>query len=383
MARVSLLLGTFALTMWSVPAFRALVNISSHTGEQLALTAGSNVSTRGVLWTKEQVIKYLYHEQTPHPVFGNGHRILDRRGIHPDSPKAREVQERFRAQRIIMLKLHLLDGIGSLGAISEVLKAAVAFGIIATKYENKQHQTLARQVVDKCVELYNGDDWKAKVPVLTEEYQHKIGVKQDAYEKDDAMNHYFTIYLMTWKPQKEGVIHTHGESACSFKFLKETDGAANLNFELDRRTYHTNAFTDGKEHKGFAVAQDDPRARDYKANLKSLTAYEVIQSRDLIGKKVAYIQDDIGAHRIDNMGLEHVYSIHIYYPAYEYFWLFSNPWAKEPQDYHFKEGASDPHDKPFRNWGYSNFKANHGKRPDPRSFLPTGGLRPGLSNESP
>jgi len=298
------------------------------------------------LRTKEDVISYLY---------SSGGLGLDPRGINPALPLK---HARWSAQRILMTKLHQVESIWSLDALSEVLNAAVAFDIIATVYDDVLHQTLARQVVDKCVELYSGRDWKDKVPVKERDFSEfnvKMGTKQVAYGET---NHFFTIYLMTWLPGKEGIIHTHGESACSFKFLSATRGAVNNNYELGEGTRLTRAFRDGALHKGYTGEPEK-----YHATLNSLDPVSVIQSEDLMGKKVAYIQDDIGAHRIDNKGKEEVHSIHIYFPAYEATWVFSDAGTA----HHFQTGNR------IEVWTYKEFLKSHPDKPPRNYFLP----RPG------
>eukprot|EP00928_Gymnodinium_smaydae_P006787 TRINITY_DN1241_c0_g4_i1.p1 TRINITY_DN1241_c0_g4~~TRINITY_DN1241_c0_g4_i1.p1 ORF type:complete len:765 (-),score=97.87 TRINITY_DN1241_c0_g4_i1:146-2440(-) len=313
----------------------------SATSSTLLQLQGSKFSLR----TKREVLNYLYGSE----------------GLPRDGIKLADSHARGAAAATIMKKMSTVESILSLDALEEVLNAAVAFGIIATVYDDKAHQELARLVVDKSVELYAGDDWKDKVPVDRDfgPFNLKMGTKQLAYGE---LNHFFTIYLMTWLPGKRGLVHTHGESACSFKFLSATPGAANLNFKLKGEgTSLTRAFLDGAKHHGYT---EDPDK--YHAALDSLRPFERVEAESLLGKKVAYIQDDIGAHRIDNDGTAPVHSIHVYYPAYEAAWVFTN-WDDDGNARQFKNSTR------IEVWTYKKFKEDHPEIPDPMAFLPGGG----------
>lgn len=153
----------------------------------------------------------------------------------------------------------------------------------------------------------------------------------------------FVILLLAWMPLGKypeisrggvGVAHTHGQAACSFKFLKAVQGCGNTFYDItgtmsdgsgtksavpNKNTFtETNIFDDGEKHTG---ACDDP---NYKPILVDPgMGREYIESDQILGENVAYIQDELGAHSIDNLNTEEIaYSIHIYYPPYEAAWTF-------------------------------------------------------------
>jgi len=160
----------------------------------------------------------------------------------------------------------------------------------------------------------------------------------------------FQILLLTWLPGKKGAIHTHGESACAFKFLKDVNmdvkleklhrdpkvpsederfvlgeegktwGAVNHFYDVnaDRKYNKTVAFRDGRKHVGYALDPDN-----YTPALRSTTPRATLSSLELSGRAVGYIQDDLGAHSIDNYGEHHAYSVHIYFPPYAKTFVFT------------------------------------------------------------
>jgi len=141
-------------------------------------------------------------------------------------------------------------------------------------------------------------------------------------------NSRFVILILAWLPVGKypwvgvggvGVAHTHGQATCNFKFLNVVEGAGNTFYDIgDGTSNTTDMFTDGLPHKG--TCNDN----NYKPILLNpATGRQFIESKDLIGDTSGFIQDDYGAHSIDNLNTEEiVYSIHIYYPPYAHAWAF-------------------------------------------------------------
>jgi len=118
----------------------------------------------------------------------------------------------------------------------------------------------------------------------------------------------------------------------------------------------TEMFKDGKEHKG--------GCKDHAYRpilLKPDVGRQFIESKDLIGPKSGFIQDDYGAHSIDNLNTtDIVFSIHVYYPPYPEAWAFhKNPKNKEQKTCKARKGITG---------GHSNCKESYFKTCTPTSM---------------
>jgi hypothetical protein len=234
---------------------------------------------------------------------------------------------RLAAKEVMLESLRQVNNIKTLPALEEFLKIASGFGIIRRTYESTTEQIWAREIVDNSLALYDGSDYHKFFKPADEVEDDPNGMKWKTVMKYarsvfGTMNHFFGIYIMTWLPDMEGIIHSHGESACSFKFLTEARGFASQGFHNIANSgppSQSVAFQDWRNVSHFGlISEGSPAAR--------LTNMDMVTS-DSVGNarrgRVFYIQDDIGVHRFDNANPVPGFTVNVYYPSYEKTWLFS------------------------------------------------------------
>jgi hypothetical protein len=253
-------------------------------------------------------------------------RIADHvTSVESDVPyKVREA-----AKMQILESLKHVANIKSLPALEEFYKIAAGFGIIRRTYESVKEQTWAREVVDCSLALYDGSDFLTYYKPPSEIHDEEGGFKWKTKFKYGRQvfgiaNHFFNIYIMTWLPKMEGIIHSHGESACSFKFLSEADGFVQQGFhdvasETGSCPVKSFAFQDWQHVQHFGMTCDEAPT----ASLKSLDKRTIPSLGNAQRGRVFYIQDDLGVHRFDNAYSQPGFTVNVYYPSYEKTWLFS------------------------------------------------------------
>jgi len=206
--------------------------------------------------------------------------------------------------------------------------------LIGGPYKDQAEGQRARKLVEIGLHKYDGEDWK--------EYMNKekatrkppkgaqagVGTTASLVAQVLPPDEKFVILILAWLPIKKypwagkggvGAAHTHGQATCNFKFLNVVEGAGNTFYDVGGgNSTQTDMFTDGLPHKGGCK---DHEYRPLLLNPK--TGRQFIPSKDLVGPTSGYIQDDGGAHSIDNMNdSEIVFSIHMYYPPYPQAWAF-------------------------------------------------------------
>merc|ERR1719414_803470 len=206
--------------------------------------------------------------------------------------------------------------------------------LIGGPYADQAEGQEARKLIELGLHKYDGDDWKEymneekatrKPPKGT---QAGVGTTASLVAQVLPPDEKFVILILAWLPIDKypwagkgglGAAHTHGQATCNFKFLNVVEGAGNTFYDVEGgNSTQTDIFTDGLKHKGGC------KDHDYRPLLKNpKTGRAFIPSRDLVGATSGYIQDDGGAHSIDNMNdTEIVFSIHMYYPPYPQAWAF-------------------------------------------------------------
>jgi len=206
--------------------------------------------------------------------------------------------------------------------------------LIGGPYKDQAEGQRARKLVEIGLHKYDGDDWK--------EYMNKekatrkppkgaqagVGTTASLVAQVLPPDEKFVILILAWLPIEKypwagpggvGAAHTHGQATCNFKFLNVVEGAGNTFYDVGGgNSTVTDMFTDKLPHKGGCK---DHEYRPLLLNPR--TGRQYIPSKDLVGATSGYIQDDGGAHSIDNMNdTEIVFSIHMYYPPYPQAWAF-------------------------------------------------------------
>jgi len=252
-----------------------------------------------------------------------------------------------------------MDGVRSI----KTIKALHMYYRIASKeelmggpYEDVAEGERARLTVEWGLHKYDGDDWheymneeiaSRKPP---EGAQAGVGTTASLVKQVFPPDERFVILILAWLPVGKypwvgtggvGAAHTHGQATCNFKFLNVVEGAGNTFYDLnDGASTVTDMYQDGLPHKGGC------NDHDYRpVLLKPGAGREFIPSEDLVGPTSGYIQDDLGAHSIDNMNSSHIaFSIHVYYPPYARAWAFHAGADKESQSCDPRYGET-PHGK--------------------------------------
>jgi len=291
--------------------------------------AGSTIDIGGVSPDndRQQMRDFLYE----------GDQLL---GLSPQDESDVSKEVRLQALGVLCNKLKKVENIKTLPALEEYMKVASGFGIIRRQYEGKTEQGWARVAVDNALSLYDGSDYETyrKHP---DDVQDEVGGIKFRTELKyartvfGAANHFFNIYVMTWMPDMEGFIHSHGESACSFKFMTEAPGFVQQGFQntsVPSRPMGCNsvAFQDNEDH--FAMTCDGAP----EATLQDMTMTTVTSEGNARRGQVFYIQDDMGVHRFDNSESTAGFTVNVYYPSYEKTWLFST--IESGQIQHFEIG---------------------------------------------
>jgi len=206
--------------------------------------------------------------------------------------------------------------------------------LIGGPYKDQAEGQRARELVEIGLHLYDGDDWKeymnkekaTKKPPKGK--QAGVGTTASLVAQVLPPDEKFVILILAWLPIKKypwagpggvGAAHTHGQATCNFKFLNVVEGAGNTFYDVEGgNSTQTDIFTDGLKHKGGC------KDHDYRPLLKNpKTGRAFIPSKDLVGATSGFIQDDFGAHSIDNMNdTDIAFSIHMYYPPYPQAWAF-------------------------------------------------------------
>jgi len=210
----------------------------------------------------------------------------------------------------------------------------------------------ARHVIEWGLHKYDGDDWshymnEAKATKKPPEgAQAGVGTTASLVSQVFPPDEKFVILVLAWLPLGKypwagpggvGAAHTHGQATCNFKFLNAVKGAGNTFYDISGgNSTVTDMFQDGLPHKGGCKDHD---YRPILVNPK--VGRQWIESKDLMGDVSGYIQDDIGAHSIDNMNTEEIaYSIHVYYPPYAQAWAFHENKDKPGQNCQRREKNS-------------------------------------------
>merc|ERR1712241_1308661 len=230
-------------------------------------------------------------------------------------------------------KMDNVDSIQTVRALHMYYRIASQEGLIGGPYKDVPEGERARAVVEWGLHKYDGEDWKDYMneeDATKKPDENEVGVGSSASLITQVMppDPNFVILILAWLPVGKypwagpggvGAAHTHGQATCNFKFLNAVEGAGNTFYDIaGGNSTQTDIFTDGLPHKGGCK---DHEYRPLLLNPR--TGREFIPSKDLVGATSGYIQDDGGAHSIDNMNdPEIVFSIHMYYPPYPQAWAF-------------------------------------------------------------
>merc|ERR1719414_203251 len=206
--------------------------------------------------------------------------------------------------------------------------------LIGGPYVDQAEGQEARKLIELGLHKYDGDDWKE---YMNEEKatrkppkgkQAGVGTTASLVAQVLPPDEKFVILILAWLPIDKypwagkggvGAAHTHGQATCNFKFLNVVDNAGNTFYDVaGGSSTQTDMFNDGLPHKGGC------KDHEYKPVLVTpRVGRDFIPSKDLVGATSGYIQDDHGAHSIDNMNSTHIaFSIHVYYPPYRMAWAF-------------------------------------------------------------
>jgi len=197
-------------------------------------------------------------------------------------------------------------------------------------YANQAEGQRARKVIEWGLHKYDGDDWthymnETKATLKPPPGQQAgVGTTASLVSQVFPPNERFVILILAWLPVKDGKggvgsAHTHGQATCNFKFLNAVEGAGNTFYDVAGGSSNvTSMFTDKLPHKGGC------KDRNYRPILVNPEkGRQFIHSKDLLGAKSGFIQDDYGGHSIDNMNTTDIaFSIHVYYPPYPEAWAF-------------------------------------------------------------
>lgn len=242
-----------------------------------------------------------------------------------------EKEERREWLREKMKKVKSIKTVKALHMYYRIAGKADLFG---GPYVDVAEGERARLVIEWGLHKYDGDDW---THYMNEEKATKkppegteagVGTTASLVTQVYPPDEKFVILILAWLPIGKypwagpggvGAAHTHGQATCNFKFLNAVEGAGNTFYDLSGgNSTITDMFQDGLPHKGGCKDHD---YRPILVNPK--VGRQFIESKDLMGDTSGYIQDDLGAHSIDNMNTEEiVYSIHVYYPPYAAAWAF-------------------------------------------------------------
>eukprot|EP00416_Gambierdiscus_australes_P014571 CAMPEP_0171069912 /NCGR_PEP_ID=MMETSP0766_2-20121228/9427_1 /TAXON_ID=439317 /ORGANISM="Gambierdiscus australes, Strain CAWD 149" /LENGTH=470 /DNA_ID=CAMNT_0011526331 /DNA_START=65 /DNA_END=1477 /DNA_ORIENTATION=- len=231
------------------------------------------------------------------------------------------------------MKMHNVKSIKSLKALHKYYSMAGAEGLFGGPYADQEEGQRARKVIEWGLHKYDGDDWKEymneeKATRKPPKDQVGVGSTASLISQVYPPNEKFVILVLAWLPIGKypwaghggvGAAHTHGQATCNFKFLNAVEGAGNTFYDIaGGASKVTDMFEDGKPHKGGC------KDHDYVPILVNPEAgREFIHSKDLMGNTSGFIQDDNGAHSIDNLNTTHIaYSVHVYYPPYAEAWAF-------------------------------------------------------------
>jgi len=311
----------------------------------------------------------------------------DVRGFFNEFPSSESKQEKYNW---LETEMNRVENIDNLNALHEYFSQTGDEGLVGGPYANMDENNLARDVVHLALKKYNGTDWQNVMndEKLTaepkEESRQFAGATASLIHQVQPPHEKFVILLLAWMPMGKypkismggvGVAHTHGQAACSFKFLKAVQDCGNTFYDITGTmsdgsgtksavpNYNTftdaKIFDDGEKHTGSCY---DPNYKPILVNPKMGRQY--IESHQILGENVAYIQDELGAHSIDNLNTEEIaYSIHIYYPPYEAAWAFhqhhQNPAHGCERDHTQScEARLDEQDHPAQGW--KNCEHPHG-----------------------
>merc|ERR1719414_1987816 len=184
--------------------------------------------------------------------------------------------------------------------------------LIGGPYADQAEGQEARKLIELGLHKYDGDDWKEymneekatrKPPNGT---QAGVGTTASLVAQVLPPDEKFVILILAWLPIDKypwagkggvGAAHTHGQATCNFKFLNVVEGAGNTFYDVaGGSSTQTDMFNDGLPHKGGC------KDHEYKPVLVTpRVGRDFIPSKDLVGATSGYIQDDHGAHSIDNM----------------------------------------------------------------------------------
>merc|ERR1719282_45212 len=227
-----------------------------------------------------------------------------------------------------------IKSIKSLRALHMYYTIAGKEDLFGGPYANQAEGQRAREVIEWGLHRYDGDDWtnymnetKATLK-LPPGAQAGVGTTASLVSQVYPPNEKFVILVLAWLPVGKypwagqggvGAAHTHGQATCNFKFLNAVEGAGNTFYDVAGGSSNvTDMFLDNLAHKGGCK---DRRYRPILLNPKD--GRKFIPSKDLLGNKSGFIQDDYGAHSIDNLNTTHIaFSIHVYYPPYPEAWAF-------------------------------------------------------------
>merc|ERR1719282_1599428 len=227
-----------------------------------------------------------------------------------------------------------IKSIKSLRALHMYYTIAGKEDLFGGPYANQAEGQRAREVIEWGLHRYDGGDWinymnETKATLKPPPgAQAGVGTSASLVSQVYPPDEKFVILVLAWLPVGKfpwagqggvGAAHTHGQATCNFKFLNAVEGAGNTFYDVAGGTSNvTDMFTDGLPHKGGC------KDRDYRPVLVNpKSGRKFIHSKDLLGDKSGFIQDDYGGHSIDNMNTTDIaFSIHVYYPPYPEAWAF-------------------------------------------------------------
>jgi len=230
-------------------------------------------------------------------------------------------------------KMEQVNSITSLNALHKYYSIAGDEDLFGGPYADQNEGQAARATIEWGLHKYNGVDWshymnKDKATKAPDGEQVGVGSSANLIAQVYPPHEKFVVLVLAWLPVDKypwvgpggvGVAHTHGQATCNFKFLNVVEGAGNTFYDIGgSKANFTEMFLDGQPHHGGC------KNHGYKPILLNPEmGRQFVPSKDLVGSKSGFIQDDYGAHSIDNLNTEEIaYSIHVYYPPYPEAWAF-------------------------------------------------------------
>jgi len=268
--------------------------------------------------------------------------------------------DKTEKRKWVVDRMHRVKSVATVRALHHYFHIVGKSALIGGPYKDQAEGQEARNLIELGLHKYDGEDWKE---YMNEEKatrkppkgkQAGVGTTASLVAQVLPPDEKFVILILAWLPIDKypwagkggvGAAHTHGQATCNFKFLNVVENAGNTFYDVGGGdSKQTDMFTDGLAHKGGC------KDHEYKPILLSpKVGREFIPSKDLVGPTSGYIQDDHGAHSIDNLNSTHIaFSIHVYYPPYRMAWAFhentrKNETERKAQKCAARHGEDDGH----------------------------------------